>query len=777
MNVACGKKNRFGKRWRSVYITLLLSYLAIFLLPVAIGSILYKKTEAIMVDQANRTNLVMLEQLRQVVDGQLKDVEQISTQIAFHPRLQWLLSNAQSMEMADSYRFIEFMRDQMQQHQNTSDIVFDYYVYFRNTDTVITPSAKTGSRMLYDGLYTIPGVPYEEWRGRMLHTVHYRGYMPVAYQTPSGKLDTVTYVQTLPVGELTDVRGALVVLLDLKHIRRMLQSIEGASQSSIYILNREHQLMTSNPQAAPWESVRHVQRQEGEPYEFVSNGTTMVYMHTASEQNGWKYVLMMPKEVYMERVNAVTHWAVTLLLICLVGGAAAIFYLLRRNYAPLREVVRVLKTKNPVGDEELANEYDFIRETVRMTIDEEQQLRSILSRQTPVIQANFLSRLIRGQVDSSMMTSDSLQFMDIRFVSDDFTVVIIEIADFSRFSQDQSERQWALIRFIIANISGDLVRERTWGYAVELDRHRLALMVNYYEERLDRAEEDLAAIIRRLKQMMEERYKTHMTIAVGSLHRGLGQIGESYLEALSALEYKLFRGRSVVIHYREIADVEGRYYYPIETDIQLINLTKSGDVDSVKTLLHSIFDRHFSAERMTPELGRSLFTNLVNTLWKVMNPMDDRYAEVFGADFYPFKQLDACGTVEEMKGHIEAWFIRLCLYMQENRSHPSRQLIEAIEQYIAERYGDSMLSLTAIAEQFGLTPQYLSAFFKKQTGMNLTDYISRLRIEQAKRLMRDKSMTFSQIARQIGYASDIGFIRVFKKNEGMTPGKYRETLE
>ncbi|UQZ82595.1 HTH-type transcriptional regulator YesS [Paenibacillus konkukensis] len=761
----------------NAFITLLLSYLAVFLLPLALGSILYTKTNTIMTDNANRANLAMLEQLRQVLDSKLKDVEQMSQQIALNPRLQWLMNNTDNTDTADAYKFVEFVSDHMSRYQNVSDLISGYYVYFGANDTVLMPTSKTTADVLYQRLYRPVGTSFEAWRGGLLGGPHYKDYTPATYETPTGTLDTITYIQTLPLGEPNDIRGALVILLDVGQVRSMLSKIESAYQSSVYIFDRKDRLIVGNErQALPWNQISQEVTTKGVPYEYKDHGEEMMLSYTVSEQNGWKYVHTMPKHVYLERVQTLKNWMITLLLICLAGGGAAITFWVHRNYAPLRGVVRALQSEKPARAKQPSNEYEFIRETIRMTIHEERELRNILSRQTPVIQASFLSRFVRGHVDVARMTEESLQFMDIRLISDVFAVMLIDIADFSRFSTDQSERQWALIRFIISNIGNELIRERGWGYSVELDQHRVALLVNFDRERRAEAEKELDVIAARLKELIEQRFKTYITLAIGDVHEGMDHACESYFEALSALDYKMYRGHSSIIRYREIAEADRHYYYPIETEIQLINFTKSGDVDNVDKLIGNLFHAHFSQRRITPELGRSLFTNMVSTLWKIINPMDPLYREVFGEKFDPLKELSSCPTVEEMKVQIRDWFLALCHYLNASRSGHSRQLSERIAQYIEQHYGDDSLSLTTIAEHFQLTPQYLSAFFKKQTGMNLTDYLTRVRIDEAKKLMQNKKLTFAQIANQVGYANDIGFIRVFKKYEGTTPGKYRESL-
>ena len=82
-----------------------------------------------------------------------------------------------------------------------------------------------------------------------------------------------------------------------------------------------------------------------------------------------------------------------------------------------------------------------------------------------------------------------------------------------------------------------------------------------------------------------------------------------------------------------------------------------------------------------------------------------------------------------------------------------------------------------IADQFHLSGPYLSRYFKDQMGMNFADYLCRLRIAQAKELMKDSSLSIQEISARVGYNSSNSFIRTFKRYESVTPGQFRETLD
>lgn len=83
------------------------------------------------------------------------------------------------------------------------------------------------------------------------------------------------------------------------------------------------------------------------------------------------------------------------------------------------------------------------------------------------------------------------------------------------------------------------------------------------------------------------------------------------------------------------------------------------------------------------------------------------------------------------------------------------------------------LSLDAISHQLGYTPQYLSSLFRKDMGMTMQEYLQRLRVEDACRLMGDQNLTLTQLAQAVGYTDAKHFSKVFRKHKGASPREYR----
>ena len=82
-----------------------------------------------------------------------------------------------------------------------------------------------------------------------------------------------------------------------------------------------------------------------------------------------------------------------------------------------------------------------------------------------------------------------------------------------------------------------------------------------------------------------------------------------------------------------------------------------------------------------------------------------------------------------------------------------------------------------MADYFFLNPSYLSQLFKAETGEVFTDYVNKIRMEEAKRMLLQTDYKIQYIADMVGYASSQHFNRTFKKYIGMQPAEYKKNAQ
>lgn len=101
--------------------------------------------------------------------------------------------------------------------------------------------------------------------------------------------------------------------------------------------------------------------------------------------------------------------------------------------------------------------------------------------------------------------------------------------------------------------------------------------------------------------------------------------------------------------------------------------------------------------------------------------------------------------------------------------------IQKALEYINNNYSKA-LTLESVASEVFLNPQYFSRYFKKHTGLNFIEYLSKIRVTKAKTLLSTTNNSINNIGLSVGYIDQSYFTKVFLKYEGVTPLKYRLML-
>ncbi|MEX1029910.1 MAG: response regulator [Paenibacillaceae bacterium] len=145
-----------------------------------------------------------------------------------------------------------------------------------------------------------------------------------------------------------------------------------------------------------------------------------------------------------------------------------------------------------------------------------------------------------------------------------------------------------------------------------------------------------------------------------------------------------------------------------------------------------------------------------------------------GASDYLLKPVE----VDNMKGCLQLWLNlqEKELRMKTDELSVDLKEISPIEQ--VTRHIESMLipdmSLTEAAAMVHLNPSYFCKLFKQQTHVNFTDYLTKVRMKEATRLLEKTSLRISEIAERLGYADLAYFSNTFKKTMGTTPSDFRK---
>lgn len=129
-----------------------------------------------------------------------------------------------------------------------------------------------------------------------------------------------------------------------------------------------------------------------------------------------------------------------------------------------------------------------------------------------------------------------------------------------------------------------------------------------------------------------------------------------------------------------------------------------------------------------------------------------------------------------MKLWLTNYFAWIMDYSASKLNVSETDVIIKAKRYISDHYEDPELSLLKVAEYVGLNEKYFTNRFTKEAGETFSSYLTALRMQKAKELLKTTIFKVYEISEMVGYHNVEHFNRMFKKLNKVTPAMYRKTM-
>ena len=172
--------------------------------------------------------------------------------------------------------------------------------------------------------------------------------------------------------------------------------------------------------------------------------------------------------------------------------------------------------------------------------------------------------------------------------------------------------------------------------------------------------------------------------------------------------------------------------------------------------------------------GHVFVATVFSGILKVIGEMGvelEAFGEEFMAEYPSIIRMDnLSGQMQKIGDLVE----RLCRLIQSNKSSPHAAIMQKARSFMDSNYGDSTLSLQRVSAEVHMSPSYFSIVFKQTVGRSFITYLTDLRMEQARHLLRNTDQKVYEISYAVGYDNATYFSTPFKKSFGMGPLEYRQ---
>jgi YesN/AraC family two-component response regulator len=365
---------------------------------------------------------------------------------------------------------------------------------------------------------------------------------------------------------------------------------------------------------------------------------------------------------------------------------------------------------------------------------------------------------------------DKLKEYEMDLSGSGYQVVVFQIDDYYNYLLTKSGSERLFMNKIIYNSIKWTFALRFSAYAVNTEPEKIVVLLCW-----EGTGEDDAARLEDAIRYMQDDIKANcgLTVCAGvsEVRHKPDQIHECYAHAVLALDYKVIYGKHSLIYYRRLPlNVPSSCLNVISKDIhKLGDCLREGRLDRIEEILNGVLEQMIASEQFTLDWIHAVFANIMSAIMKFVIEQRIDINEHCNEDI--FITLYSYEFLEEKKAYV----LSICsIIIRQLQSPPEEKNTTAklIVEYI-DKHFDQPLSLSMLADELSLSPSYLSVAIKHHLGIGFVDYINKLRIQKALKLLEYDDMTIQQIAEQCGYDTVHTFIRRFKKTCLMPPNEYR----
>ena len=464
--------------------------------------------------------------------------------------------------------------------------------------------------------------------------------------------------------------------------------------------------------------------------------------------SGWRILLATPEEEFRRVNDDLLHLIFLVCVVLILFGIVLSFVFAYLLYSPLRNIrYAILEASHT--EAQPASLAQMEREVTDL-VQNYQFLRN--SRQNEAcfaIQAYLLYGLYGKHLQ---------QFIDLlavgQFSYNGYVVVTLSVQFKSVFQDQPDVTQELMLQSI------EILVKKCIAYPlffIEFGNNMRAVVINLPKDGLSEIMDELDTISHILEH---DRVYLRCFFGVSVTSGEINDLQHLFDQARTAMEY----GESVDAHdivCSSQLQIRNAYSYPFAQEQQLLQYLKAADIKNLQRLTTEMLSRNLE----TPVLWRSIRSLIQAMLGTAQSYFSDGAAAL--PDFeYAFYSPNMCYHM--LIDQYQRMMTRIG-----DAQDSSNIAIDYIRKYIEAHYADN-LSLTELAEKAGYNAKYISRLFKQYIGYNLSDYINFVRIQKAKELLRDPSLSIAKIQELVGIPSYTTFTRVFKKFEGIPPSHYRQ---
>ncbi|WP_405157817.1 AraC family transcriptional regulator [Paenibacillus sp. FSL H8-0283] len=597
--------------------------------------------------------------------------------------------------------------------------------------------------------------------------------------------NALVLVHKIP-GESINPFGALIITLDNEKVASLLKTLTPYDEGLTFLMDQEgNTLVTGNPGTAGETSAFEQQLKEEVAlhagsrsflFRYEDQTYSVSYGSLSRIDSDWTYVSAAPLTSVTSPVKLVSKIIVIASAGSLILGLLLSWFASRRIYSPVARMLHLLtpgRNETTPTDAKL-DEFKLLEQQWNELTSRNVTAHRQLQEQLPHLRDSFVLQLVQGHLYAynEQDLQQRMRHLGFELEGQQFLLVQMYFTGYEQLQGRFGSQDTGLVTFAAVNITQEVAKNYFRQISV-MNFHDLSSAMLVIAPQDEPVKSQALLWGRELVEVIGRTLKMKVTLMVSRPAASLQELPGRFVEMEQAVAYRSVEEGSQILDLEDEAcfrrNEAASYPLGLERELlQAVRLGKQAEAERVLEQFMSEITRTGSTEFQVQQMMLQLLGSIQHMMLQT--------------GVTPYKLFGGSNMYERLSGirepiQMRQWMMNEVFipYIQEvevRSQEPLKLVVERTMLYIDTHYR-SDISLENCADEEQMTPYALSKAFKQVSGINFIDYLTRVRMDAAKQLLRETTMKINDVAAAVGYQHSY-FNRIFKKQEGVTPSQYRD---
>lgn len=697
-----------------------------------------------------KLNFTLTSVIQSNLDTRFAEIEKTSLQIQLNPTNLALSNSSTPSDISSSSQYQ--LAKQMKNYKASNRFIQNIYAYYPKMDYIVGDIGCFSAREYYILYNELSSQGYSQWIA---------GLKPeqgksFSFRIAEDGTPVLCFGRRIPYNQTEAINAIIVFEIAQSEILNALYTSEDSqSEPFITVMNSENQVFAHSENYDE-------QLMSAIPVEFFVNDGIETYheyfvITQISPQNQLKYITIVNKNDTLAMTHLIRNITVAALCGFLFLGLGLASYMSLKNSRPLHNMLLKLPFKPEPGGQGMIDELSIIGSEIESMVHQSHKAKEQLDDQQLKIEELFLANILSSEQHSEAEIANMLLRYDLVFELPLYQVIVV------RGVNDKAEE-----KDLWGRLLESLRTHRPYLYLIGMEYEGdCVLLLNLDVEYQTKVLEEITA---QIQATFGD--KARCIICIGRGYDAMSGVLLSYHQALQAIQQNNGMGGGVYVYRKSSAftvpTASAGYSYMQQFEYAMLDENYTEAI----LLVDPLFKQYFT-ECTKDYIVRCKRYAVVNLLVEAINKTDQRFRKE-----YFFDLVFTSKEPEVLKSTTLLILNEIVRNRQSDspavQANNSLQLAQRAKQLIDQNFTNPLIGLYWISEQLEVSNTHLSTTFKQTFGEGVVSCINRLRIEKSKQLLASTELSIKAIASDVGFSGDISFIRVFKKHEGIPPGRFRE---